>query len=123
MFKSGKIIVLLAFVFLSACAGGGDQSEVSGVNTVLRWSVDIRPIMESRCTTCHYQGNGLGLPGDIPIWTDEANNIDGAQLVSNNRNLIIENLENRSMPLDNITNMTADERQKVIDWLNSDLVL
>jgi len=123
--KTVKVILyLVVLVSLSACAGGGKEAGLSGNSSGLTWTKGIRSIMEARCTECHYDGNGLGLPGDIPVWTDIANNIDGAQTVANKAQSIKDHLISGEMPMDNnFTNMTDVERQLVIDWIDGGMFL
>jgi uncharacterized membrane protein len=74
------------------------------VATNLTYTTDIKPIFEKRCSQCHNAN-----------WADK--NWMDYDTAYKNRDKIKLRVENQTMPPGNSTNMTKEERDKVIKWV------
>lgn len=67
---------------------------------------DVKPLFEKHCAQCH----NANWPSRN--WLDE-------ETAKKNALQIKARVQNRTMPPGNVTNMTKEERQKIIDWVDS----
>lgn len=67
---------------------------------------NVKPIFETRCAQCH----NANWPAKN--WLDEKIAKDNAFAIRNR-------VDNRSMPPNNISNLTTAERQQIINWANN----
>ena len=70
----------------------------------LTYTADIKPIFQNRCSQCHNSN-----------WADK--NWMDYDTAYKNRDKIKLRVENKTMPPSNSTNMTKEERDKVIKWV------
>jgi uncharacterized membrane protein len=77
---------------------------LTATNADLTYTKDIRPIFEKRCANCHSSN-----------WPDK--NWMDYETAKKNKDRIKFRVENKTMPPGNSTNMTEEERKKVIQWV------
>lgn len=75
------------------------------LSTSLSYNKDIKPMIEKHCSQCHN-----------PNWPDK-NWLD-YETAKKNKDAIKLRVGNQTMPPGNITNMTQEERNKIIQWVN-----
>ena len=78
--------------------------------------VDVRRVIEARCTTCHsatptHPGFGAA-PGGVELDTD-------AQIVAEALRIHQQTVVTRVMPIGNLTNITEDERELIDRWFRA----
>ncbi len=109
--------VLAASMFLAACGGSGSSGN-SGPDSVesleaaqpLTYYAHAKPIIDTRCVTCHHAGG----QGPFPL-SDYA-------AVASKRSAIIYALESKSMPSPGYAPLSGQERELLIDWLEAGAV-
>lgn len=67
---------------------------------------DVKPIFQKHCAQCHN-----------PTWA--AKNWMDEETAKKNAPQIKIRVQNKTMPPGNFTKMTEEERQKIIDWVDS----
>ena len=73
----------------------------------LTFRANMLPIFQSRCTLCHQAG------GLLPDWTDYKTAFDL-------RNQLVYHVAvSRDMPMNNVTGMSDDERNAVVQWVDN----
>ena len=86
-------------------SGGGSGGELSG--STPDFQNDILPIFQQRCATCH------NATSSIPNWLDYNTAFQYKDQIY--QRVFVD----KTMPLNNATGMTDDERKKVADWVNA----
>ncbi|MGH8193902.1 MAG: urate hydroxylase PuuD [Woeseiaceae bacterium] len=104
------IVVALALLLAVAIALAPRTQAASGERVTL---ADVRPIIESRCTTCHSAEPSHAAfpapPAGVKLDTDAQ--IRDQALLIHQQAVVLE-----VMPIGNLTHMTADERHKIDAW-------
>ncbi|MDG2412767.1 MAG: hypothetical protein P8M21_13040, partial [Halioglobus sp.] len=109
-----KFAALLVVVLVSACGGSGSGSggggsagalDAQGASDGLGYHSDARPIIDSRCVTCHSKDSVAPF------------SLDGYAAVSSKRSALAYSLESGSMPPPGFAALKDTERELLLRWL------
>lgn len=106
-------IGLLALVFVSSVQATPSISSLPG--TEFKDYAQVKGIVEARCQRCHSTHNTDEnfkiAPKDVILETEDQ--------LKRHKDMIIKQVENKVMPLANLTSMTDDERLALVSWLKT----
>jgi uncharacterized membrane protein len=112
-----RIPIALVAIALFAGCGGDDDEEAgngNGGGTTTEEAAtfeEVQQIVEQRCVPCHSPNPTLeGFPAAQAIDLSNPDNIEA------NREMINTVVESRRMPLNNETDMTDEERDRIASW-------
>lgn len=107
-------IGLLALVFVSSVQPKVTTGSVTPNPNHLDYAY-VRTIVEARCQSCHSTNNTdenfKVAPKDVVLETEEQ--------LKKHKELVIKQVENKVMPLANLTLMTDEERAVLVSWLKT----
>jgi uncharacterized membrane protein len=108
-------LALVLVALLSGCGGDDDGNGNGGGSAEPATLAEVQPIIEERCVPCHspnptIEGHDAARAFDL---TDRANIEANAAAI--NQAVVVE----KRMPLNNETNMTQEERDRIASWAAS----
>lgn len=118
--KKQLILLFLAVFVVSAYAIVQKSSTGAASATDISYTRDIRPILESRCSSCHF---GEFTSADLHMDTYEslmAGSQDGPVIVAGSakESLLIKKISTGEMPKRG-PKLTPQQVQMLIDWINA----
>src|SRR6056297_1853974 len=106
---------LIVFACLALIANGTSGQEPSSSDLPARFAESIKPLVSSRCETCHdTEHNEAGL--DLSIFADVRQVIDGHQIWET----VLERVEAGEMPpADSDQSLSDVERVELVSWIRA----
>ena len=101
------LIIFLASSITLACPfmRHSNHKKSSAVSNGPTYTKDVQPILKTHCSSCHNAG-----------WAEK--NWMDYDTALKNKDKIKLRVENQTMPPGNTTNMTAEERKVIIQWVD-----
>lgn len=105
-----KIFLLFVFasVFIFSCTSNKEQALPVGCTSAIFYAVDIKPIIDSKCVSCHFNG-GSGT-GDFTVFSELKSKADNGSF--KNRVFVLKDMPPALSPV-----LSADELTKLNCWL------